>query len=292
MKIADSYYQLMQPAVSSINTLAEPLLFAGFKQTQSSPQRITLQNQWYTACIESSIVRWAKNRPGHRYSKATPICDGLLDMLAQIDYGTHYIYVGGLAICPLQKFGDFNTEAKLLELFNFLCDNSAELVYRSDKVFRWRLKNGKEVEIKQSSSTGYNATTETEEETTMDIFDALAADSLYTVKVVFGSLQDKEYSYKSEVAYEAGTKVVVETPNSGLQVVTVTSSEKGLTGGNFAKYKWVVAPVDTSRYNELMVNESKAKATIAAAKVKAELAALGVSESEILSMLGLASKAD
>lgn len=294
-QVVNTMFNSMTQAGNAVNEWTRELEFAGFKLVASDAFSFKLQNRWYTLAVKTNGAAWTKNLPGASYSKYRYISESILEMLTQIDYGTHYVYVGGVALCPLQKFGYFNSPDKLLELSDFLCRHNAELAHHSEKVFRWRLKNGKEVEIKQSSVSGYGTESLTEEETTMDIFSLVAAANLYDVKVRFNS-GGSEYSYKSEVAYEPGDKVVVDSPNSGLVVVTVTECSQGLQGGNFPKYKWVVGKVDTARYEELVANEANAIARIEAAKradkVRKELEALGVSQDDVLKMLGLATKSD
>jgi hypothetical protein len=284
------------------NRYSAELLFAGFRVTAQRHDRVTLGNEWYSITIGADKATFTKRDSISRQPHSN-VCAIIEHVLSIIDYGTHYVYVGGLAICPLQKFGEFNTADKLRDLFNQLVQGRAELQCRSDKAFRWRLSNGTELTIEQSSFEG---ALQQQEETTMsntpwlsndniDIFSLVAASELFEVKVKFTN-SAQEYSYKSEVEYAEGDRVVVDTPNSGLQAVKVISCSKGLAGGDFPKYKWIVAKVDTSRYEELLANEQTAVKRIEAAKradkVKRELEALGVTKDEILTMLGLASKTD
>lgn len=281
--------------VNMVNEHSEQLLFAGFKVTASTITGLDIANEWYR--IDIRRKRYSQTTVASVYHRNKLIIrewsigEAIRALLQVVHYGTHYVYVAGLAICPLQKFGDFNTEHKLIGLFNKLCDGRAELQYKSDKAFRWVMSNGAELTIKQSSSIDETI----EEETTMDIFSLVAASELFNVEVKFPN-SAQLYSYKSEVEYAEGDTIVVDTPSNGLVVVTVVGCTKGLTGGNFPKYKWVVAKVDRSRYDELVTNEATAIKHIEAAKradtVRKELEALGVSQAEVLQMLGLASKAD
>lgn len=276
------------------------LLFAGFKYTGCTYHTIGIANEWHS-------IRMSANGDISLYKRGDVILRAkslelvLETLFSAVFHGTHYVYVGGLAICPRQKFGHFSTDNDFIELFNRLQRGRAELQYKSDKAFRWRLADGTELTIKQSS---FEDTSQQQEENSMnwldnnntvDIFSLVAASELFEVKVKFNN-SAQEYSYKSEVEYAEGDKVVVDTPSAGLQVVTVISCSKGLQGGNFPKYKWVVAKVDLARYIELVDNEATAIKRIEAAKraekVKRELEALNISHDEILAMLGLASKTD
>lgn len=77
------------------------------------------------------------------------------------------------------------------------------------------------------------------EETTMDAITVLMQDELYCVEVEFNGTPGRHYSYKSLVAYDKGDKVVVNTPSSGLTVVTVVECSKGVptVGQKFENYK-------------------------------------------------------
>lgn len=131
------------------------------------------------------------------------------------------------------------------------------------------------------------------EEIKMNVLDLVAAANLHMVSVRFSTTPGRTYEYKSEVAHEPGSKVVVDSPSSGLVVVEVAACVKGLQAhSDFPKYKWIVAAVDDSRYKELLEKEELAIKTIAAKqraeKVKKELEGLGVSQEELLQLLGLA----
>jgi len=73
------------------------------------------------------------------------------------------------------------------------------------------------------------------------------------VSVVFqGNYYEKEYSYKTDLDLKAGDKVVVDTPNNGLQIVTVTKV-RGLTASQLSKAsKWVIQCIDMAAYEERM----------------------------------------
>lgn len=261
-----------------------------FRCVENSVSVVVLRNEWYCLTLQTNGVRVQKANASGVFRAGSLDC-ALDHLFHQIDYGTHYIWAAGIAIMPKQHFSPMSAPSKVTKLLKQLIEINAKLAYKSDKCFRWVSKAG-EIEI---TCNNFKSTLTTEEEIPMNIFDLVAANELFEVKVVFkGSAQ--QYSYKSDVAYEPGTKVVVDSPSSGFVVVTVVSSEKGLSGGNFPKYKWIVGAIDMSRYDELMANEANAIAKLAAfqraAKAKAELEALGLSAADVLSMLGLASKAE
>ncbi len=295
--ITNKYFEL-RSAEAVINAFAKQLEFAGFKVTIQKPGYTQISNAWYSIGITTTKVSYCKNGGKDRSYPIYNLHEVLQELLRIIDYGTHYVYVAGLAICPLQKFGKFNTKNKLIDLFRMLCDGNAELVYKSDKVFRWRLSNNRNIEIKQSSTSLSNEKEEPqmlEQNTTMDILSLVAAAELYEVQVRFHT-GGGNYSYKSETPYEVGDAVIVDTPNSGLQVVTVQSCERGLNGGNFPKYKWIVCKVDRARYDELLAKEEETikliKTAQQADRIKRELEALGLNREQIIGMLGLAPKTD
>lgn len=285
---------------------AELLAWLQFKHVASDSTTLVLKNSWYSIEIREGYVLVRKTAgtdskkimrfviPLYKANcNFTEIVDYLIN---QVDYGTHYLYVAGIAIAPIQRFSKIRTAGDATRLALDLQEVNAQLAFYSNKVFRWVSKAG-EVEITQSklASTMAIPATTNEEEIPMNIFDLVAANELFETKVVFsGSAQ--QYSYKSDVAYEPGAKVVVDSPSTGFTVVTVVSSEKGLSGGNFPKYKWIVGAIDMARYDELMANEANAIAKLAAfqraAKAKQELEALGLSAADVLNMLGLASKAE
>lgn len=132
---------------------------------------------------------------------------------------------------------------------------------------------------------------ETTEETKMDAITVLMQDELYCVEVEFNGTPGRRYSYKSLVAYEKGDKLVVDTPSSGLTVVTVVECSKGVptAGLKFENYKWTVSKVDMSEYNRLrdleaeLVKRAKAKKQLAAAREA--LLELGMDSDELIKLV-------
>lgn len=129
-----------------------------------------------------------------------------------------------------------------------------------------------------------------------DLSAIMFGEDLFETKVKFKN-SDRQYSYKSTVQYQAGDRVVVDSPTDGLVVVTVVSSTRGLdvAAAGFAQYKWIVSLVDVAEYERLKGIEidflAKAKREAQKRKAIAQLAELGVSADEYRSALfGSASK--
>jgi len=288
-------HTVSMPRLQALYDYIDLLAWFGFKCTQNVANCcVELSNEYYSIKIEAGAYTVYKRRGAkvgwtgmfQLDDLAVSASQLMCHLVNQVDYGTHYIYVAGMPVAPLQQFSELKTKESITGLAMMLQQANAQLAYKSDKVFRWVSKAG-EVEIKQSSLTStVTVTTQTEEkeEEDMNVFDLIAGEALYEVKVTFEGTPNREYSYKSEVAYEAGQQVVVETPSTGL------------SGGDFPKYKWVVGALDTKRYKELLAKESETIAKIAAFKraaaARKELEALGLTAAEVLEMLGLASKAE
>lgn len=96
-----------------------------------------------------------------------------------------------------------------------------------------------------------------------------------TVAVVFKGTPGKEYTYKVPTDWEvkAGDTLVVNTPLDDLVTVTVTklheSSDIDLTA-KFT-YKWAVAKVDRTAYDEKVVAEKQHAKTFKELQRKAEV---------------------
>lgn len=125
-----------------------------------------------------------------------------------------------------------------------------------------------------------------EEETKMqDLTALLFGDELYAVTVTFQDNSTRRYTYKSLKEVEVGTKVVVDTPSNGFQVVTVVACKKGLDKqAQFEQYKWLVGVVDETEYRRLNDAEKdfirKAKEEQAKREAILKLQALGVTADE------------
>lgn len=125
-----------------------------------------------------------------------------------------------------------------------------------------------------------------------DLSAILFGEDLYAVAVTFRNTNCQRYNYKSTVEYKPGANVVVDTPSNGLQVVTVVDCQRGLPlDTNFQHYKWIVAGVDMSNYNNLVKREQEFVEHAKLAKKKrdaiAKLAELGVTPEEFKQALGL-----
>lgn len=266
----------------SLEANKQMLDWLGFKVTATCPHYLDLSNAWHRITVTYGAINLYK---GDTFMRSAETLSAIMTtLLNTVHQGKWYTYVAGVPVVPKQQFG--LTESQVKALAYELMDNNATLLYKAEKVIRWSYP-GKEIEVTNSNIKI------TQKETTMDIFDLAASASLFTVKVQFPG-SNNAYSYKSEVAYEPDTKVLVDSPNSGLTVVTVIESSEGLSPGNFPKFKWIVCPVDLTRYYELLANEKQAIDKLKAAKqmatLKQELEALGTTQAEFLQMLGLASK--
>lgn len=118
-----------------------------------------------------------------------------------------------------------------------------------------------------------------------DLTVLLFGDELYAVTVTFQGNETRRYTYKSLKEVEVGTKVVVDTPSNGFQVVTVVACKKGLDKqAQFEQYKWLVGVVDETEYRRLNDAEKdfirKAKEEQAKREAILKLQALGVTAEE------------
>lgn len=124
-----------------------------------------------------------------------------------------------------------------------------------------------------------------EENTMQDLSAILFGEELFAVSVNFKG-STKAYTYKSTKEYNQGDKVIVDSPQDGLVVVTVTSCRRGLSTdvAGFDSYKWLVGSVDMAEYNRLVEAERdfvrKAKQEAQRREAIKKLADLGVSAEE------------
>lgn len=124
-----------------------------------------------------------------------------------------------------------------------------------------------------------------EENTMQDLSAILFGEELFAVSVNFKG-STKAYTYKSTKEYNQGDKVIVDSPQDGLVVVTVTSCRRGLSTdvAGFDSYKWLVGSVDMAEYNRLVEAECdfvrKAKQEAQRRDAIKKLADLGVSAEE------------
>lgn len=128
-------------------------------------------------------------------------------------------------------------------------------------------------------------TNQLEENTMQDLSAILFGEELFAVAVNFKG-STKAYTYKSTKEYNQGDKVIVDSPQDGLVVVTVTSCRRGLSTdvAGFDSYKWLVGSVDMAEYNRLVEAERdfvrKAKQEAQRRDAIKKLADLGVSAEE------------
>lgn len=131
----------------------------------------------------------------------------------------------------------------------------------------------------------YTTNTQIEENTMQDLSAILFGEELFAVSVHFKG-STKAYTYKSTKEYNQGDKVIVDSPQDGLVVVTVTSCRRGLSTdvAGFDSYKWLVGSVDMAEYNRLVEAERdfvrKAKQEAQRRDAIKKLADLGVSAEE------------
>lgn len=128
----------------------------------------------------------------------------------------------------------------------------------------------------------YTTNTQIEENTMQDLSAILFGEELFAVSVNFKG-STKAYTYKSTKEYNQGDKVIVDSPQDGLVVVTVTSCRRGLSTdvAGFDSYKWLVGSVDMAEYNRLVEAERdfvrKARQEAQRREAIKKLADLGVS---------------
>lgn len=131
----------------------------------------------------------------------------------------------------------------------------------------------------------YTTNTQLEENTMQDLSAILFGEELFAVSVNFKG-STKAYTYKSTKEYNQGDKVIVDSPQDGLVVVTVTGCRRGLSTdvAGFDSYKWLVGSVDMAEYNRLVEAERdfvrKAKQEAQRRDAIKKLADLGVSAEE------------
>lgn len=131
----------------------------------------------------------------------------------------------------------------------------------------------------------YTTNTQLEENTMQDLSAILFGEELFAVSVNFKG-STKAYTYKSTKEYNQGDKVIVDSPQDGLVVVTVTSCRRGLSTdvAGFDSYKWLVGSVDMAEYNRLVEAERdfarKARQEAQRRDAIKKLADLGVSAEE------------
>ena len=131
----------------------------------------------------------------------------------------------------------------------------------------------------------YTTNTQIEENTMQDLSAILFGEELFAVSVNFKG-STKAYTYKSTKEYNQGDKVIVDSPQDGLVVVTVTGCRRGLSTdvAGFDSYKWLVGSVDMAEYNRLVEAERdfvrKAKQEAQRREAIKKLADLGVSAEE------------
>jgi hypothetical protein len=133
-------------------------------------------------------------------------------------------------------------------------------------------------------------TTTQTEETEMDIVSLVMAEQLYAIAVEF-SKGGQRYTYKSQTEIPVGAKVVVDSPTTGLVVVTVVDCKQGLdtATSQFSAYKWIVDQVNVAEYNRLLAVEhdmvQKAKAKKRLDEAKKQLEELGFTTEELIAMV-------
>lgn len=89
------------------------------------------------------------------------------------------------------------------------------------------------------------------------------------VKVVFDG-HPKTYLYKTTLELEKDDKVIVDSPSSGLVIVTVVDTVDPLEVNLDAfNYKWVVSKVDLEYYNKLQEVEKQVQREVNKAKASA-----------------------
>lgn len=124
-----------------------------------------------------------------------------------------------------------------------------------------------------------------EENIMQDLSAILFGEELFAVSVNFKG-STKAYVYKSTKEYNQGDKVIVDSPNDGLVVVTVVSCRRGLSTdvSSFDSYKWLVGSVDMAEYKRLVEAERdfvrKAKQETQRREAIKKLAELGVTAEE------------
>lgn len=108
----------------------------------------------------------------------------------------------------------------------------------------------------QTGFTTVNVTFETE-----DVVDVQQPDRAFPNRT--RSRRVKEYTYKALLTddIKAGDYVVVESPQSGLVIVQVTSvdAKPRIDLEVPFSYKWIVQKIDTARYQELLRQEQEFK---------------------------------
>lgn len=92
---------------------------------------------------------------------------------------------------------------------------------------------------------------------------AMLQENMTTAQVVFfdpNGAHPKEYTYKVQKAWnlKEGDQLVVNSPSTGLVVVSVVSVDKSsrIDPDDGITYKWAVAVVDTSEYKATMAKEA------------------------------------
>lgn len=98
---------------------------------------------------------------------------------------------------------------------------------------------------------------------------ALLDPTVRTVSVSFnGSF--KSYTYKTRLELAVGDKVVVDTPQNGLQVVPVTAVHElpELDPGSATDYKWIVAKVDLTEYAANVESDAAKFKEVNAARIR------------------------